>query len=346
MQIGPETQIGMAKRKLTRRQTWRVKKIQQERIDRAQRRDRDYEQRLAGGELGDEREGLIIAHYGVQVDVEDAQGNLFRCHLRANLESLVTGDRVVWREGKPTGVIEARIPRITELTRPNSSGELRPVAANIDQIIIVVAPRPELQRSLIDRYLVAAHATGIKPVLLLNKIDLLQGDRGDKVQNELKVYSSLGYPMIRASTVSDSGLEEVYQAVRDRVSVFVGQSGVGKSSLINRLLPGVEQAVAALSEAADKGVHTTTTARLFHIPAGGDLIDSPGIREFGLWHMDKSAVAAGFLEFEPFLGQCRFRDCRHEQDPGCAILQAVEDGDIVQGRLESYRDIINSLASH
>ena len=131
----------------------------------------------------------------------------------------------------------------------------------------------------------------------------------------------------------------------NRISVFVGQSGVGKSSLVNVLLPGVEQAVAALSEATTKGVHTTTTARLFHFAGGGDLIDSPGIREFALWHMDRENVAQGFIEFRPFLGHCRFRDCRHEQEPGCALLDAVAQGAIAERRLMSYRYIVESLAS-
>ncbi len=345
MQAGTATRVGMAKRKLTRRQAWRVQKVQQERVDRAQRRDEDYAERVENGELGPEQEGLVIAHYGVQVDVEGADGNCHRCHLRANLDTLVTGDRVAWREGAPTGVIEARVERSSELNRPNSAGELRPVAANIDQIIIVIAPRPEPHRQLIDRYLVAAYATGIEPLILLNKTDLLTTEDGREMLQMLEQYAALGYPLIQASTVSESGLDAVYSALRDRISVFVGQSGVGKSSLVNVLLPGVDQVVRELSTAADKGVHTTTTARLFHVPEGGDVIDSPGIREFGLWHMDRQTVEAGFIEFRPYLGHCRFRDCRHEQDPGCALMQAVQEGAIQPERIDSYRNIISSLAS-
>jgi ribosome biogenesis GTPase len=125
--------------------------------------------------------------------------------------------------------------------------------------------------------------------------------------------------------------------------VFVGQSGVGKSSLINVLLPGVDLKVGELSEQTRKGKHTTTTARLFHFPKGGDLIDSPGIREFALWHLEPERLLDGFVEFRPYLGHCRFRDCKHEHEPGCAILEAIESGKISASRMESYQRILQSL---
>jgi ribosome biogenesis GTPase len=135
----------------------------------------------------------------------------------------------------------------------------------------------------------------------------------------------------------------LHAALRERVSVFVGQSGVGKSSLINVLLPEADLRVGALSESTQKGIHTTTTAQLFHLSGGGSLIDSPGIREFGLWHMTREQVERGFREISPLLGSCKFRDCQHQQEPGCAILQAVESGEISEGRMESYRRIVASL---
>jgi ribosome biogenesis GTPase len=334
----------MSKRKLSRQQAWRVEKIQDERARRAAKRDAEAEQALAGGELGPEREGLVTAHYGTQVAVESAPGVSLRCHLRANLDALVTGDRVVWCEGDPTGVVVAQLERNSVLSRPDPYGKLKPVAANIDQILVVIAPLPTPHANLIDRYLVAAETVGIEPVILLNKIDLLAADPAlrQEMDELLAIYPTLGYRIIRTSSL-EGGLEELHAALRERTSVFVGQSGVGKSSLINVLLPDAELRVGALSESRQKGVHTTTTAQLFHLDCGGSLIDSPGIREFGLWHMSREQVEHGFREFRPFLGACKFRDCRHQQEPGCAILGAAESGRISQRRLASYRHIVTTL---
>lgn len=334
----------MSKRKLSRQQAWRIEKIQDERAKRAGKRDARAEEALAVGELGPEQEGLVTAHYGTQVEVESAPGQRQRCHLRANIESLVTGDRVVWCEGDPTGVIVAQLERNSVLSRPDPYGKLKPVAANIDQIILVIAPLPQPHAQLIDRYLVAAETVDIEPVILLNKTDLLE--ENPELQQEmddlLAIYPTLGYRMLRTCSL-EGGLEELHTALGERTSVFVGQSGVGKSSLVNALLPEAEMRIGALSESTQKGIHTTTTAQLFHLTCGGSLIDSPGIREFGLWHMSREQVEQGFREFRPFLGHCKFRDCKHDQEPKCAILDAVERGDIGQRRLESYRYIVASL---
>jgi ribosome biogenesis GTPase len=334
----------MTKRKLSRQQAWRVEKIQDERARRAARRDADAEQALAAGELGPEQQGLVIAHYGTQVAVESAPGQGQRCHLRANLEGLVTGDRVVWCQGDPIGVVVAQLPRDNVLSRPDPYGKLKPVAANIDQILVVIAPFPQPHANLIDRYLVAAETVGIEPVILLNKIDLLTDDPALAAEMGalLAVYPGLGYRILRTSSKA-GGLETLHVALRERTSIFVGQSGVGKSSLVNALLPEAELRVGSLSENTLKGTHTTTTAQLLHLACGGTLIDSPGIREFGLWHMSREEVEQGFREFRPFLGNCKFRDCRHQQEPGCAILEASTSGAISPGRLNSYRHIVNSL---
>jgi ribosome biogenesis GTPase len=234
-------------------------------------------------------------------------------------------------------------PRSSELQRPNNQGELKPVAANIDFIVIVFAVEPRAHANLIDRYLVAAEASGIEPVLLLNKVDLLDTDAGDYLRPLLEQYEALGYRVLKASTTAAHGLDELKQLLKDRISVFVGQSGVGKSSLINALLPGVDLKVGELSEQTRKGRHTTTTARLFHFPDGGDLIDSPGIREFALWHVDPDQVLDGFAELRELRGHCRFRDCRHESEPGCAFRAALDEGRISASRFNSYRQILQSL---
>ena len=181
-------------------------------------------------------------------------------------------------------------------------------------------------------------------MLVLNKTDLLPETGGD-LRTLLARYRAIGYRVVAASTQQEGGLDALHACLTERTSVFVGQSGVGKSSLIDRLLPDMQLRVGALSADSRKGTHTTTTATLYHLPAGGELIDSPGIREFGLGHLEEHQVAQGFIEFQPYLGHCRFRDCRHRQEPGCALRDAVERGDILASRFDSYRHIVDGLTT-
>lgn len=333
----------MSQRKLSRQQRWRIEKVQSERARRAEKRERRDRRQLAEGEYGDEEPGRVVAHFGRHLEVEDSEGLRHRCHLRANLDPLVTGDRVSWRRAADeTGVVEARLERTSTLERPDARGQLKSVAANIDRIMIVFAVEPAPHPFLIDRYLVAAEATDITPALVLNKIDLLDDEHA--LHALAARYRALGYAVIGACTRHAGGLAALESALSDTTAVFVGQSGVGKSSLIDALLPEQTLRVGELSRDSRKGRHTTTTARLYHFRGGGALIDSPGIREFGLGHLDERRIEAGFIEFHPWLGRCRFRDCRHRQEPGCAILAAVERGDIAPERLESFRRIVDDSA--
>jgi ribosome biogenesis GTPase len=344
----------MSKRKLSRQQAFRVQRIQEERIARANRRDSAAAGLLESGELGAEQEGLVVAHYGTQVEVEalagEHRGQVCRCHLRANLETLVTGDRVIWQAPLPAGegaaaaigVITALLPRQSLLVRPDAYGKLKPVAANIDRIVLVIAPFPEPSALLVDRYLVACELTGIRPVILLNKADLITEASAPALDALLGEYAAIGYEVRRVSA-STGQLQDLAALIADRTVVFVGQSGVGKSSLINVLLPSAAQRVSALSDASRLGQHTTTTARLFHLPGGGSLIDSPGIREFGLWHIDEEQLLAGYVEFQDALGTCRFRNCAHREEPGCALKAAVADGRIAAPRFERYARLRDEL---
>lgn len=336
----------MKKKQLNRRQLWRIRKLQDEYTARADRQP-DTVELPSSDQLGPEEKGIVISHFGQQLDIEAAEGEhasqIFRCHQRANVEALVTGDQVIWQKGDPFGVVVALLPRKSLLRRPSPYGDVRPVAANIDHILIVIAPVPEPFSSLIDRYLVAAECIGIRPVIVLNKSDLVDAARGKELDNLLGIYTRIGYEVLKVSCRNGQGMDALKALLKDRTSIFVGQSGVGKSALINALMPGVNTLEGTLSDANDKGRHTTTAARLFHFPDGGDLIDSPGIREFGLWHMEPDDLLRGFIEFHPYLGHCRFRDCQHRQEPGCRLLQALEAGDIDPQRMRSYRQILESL---
>lgn len=331
----------MAKRNLTKKQKFRIQRIQSERVERAGKRDVKVEEALESGELGHEQQGLVIAHYGVTLDVEAASGETFRCNKRASLPPLVTGDRIIWRQAADkTGVIVAQMDRDSVLSRPDIRGTLKPVAANIDQVIIVVAPAPETPVYLIDRYLVAAHASGIEPIILLNKSDLVAD--GHRLNTYLSEYQQLGYRTVLTSATEQKGLDALNDLMRNRTSIFVGQSGVGKSSLINVLLPEVQARTAEISDATGKGRHTTTTAVLYHLNCGGQLIDSPGIREFGLWHVSEGQLFGGYPELSDLPG-CKFRDCRHTHEPGCQVILAVQSGQVMDRRYQSYIAIRDSL---
>ncbi|OUS26780.1 ribosome biogenesis GTPase RsgA [Gammaproteobacteria bacterium 45_16_T64] len=349
----------MAKRKLTRKQNWRIQKVQEEK---AKRLEKKMAKSATDEHLGPELQGLVVSHFGTFVEIEpwnndssstDADTGSeaisldeenVRCHFRANVGSIVTGDRVVWRLGKDGyGVIEAVLSRESLLSRPDPRGKLKPVAANIDFIVLVITPEPTPSSMLIDRYLVAAELQNIDVKILLNKTDLLTEKNKPAIESLLSTYESIGYEVMRSSTVNTEGLALLKTRLDNCISVFVGQSGVGKSSLVNSLLPGVDLKVAELSEGSKLGRHTTTNARLFHFPDGGELIDSPGIREFGLWHLSPDNVIDGYRDFQLHVGMCRFRDCKHDREPGCALQLAVEKGEVSAQRFTNYFAIVDLL---
>jgi ribosome biogenesis GTPase len=182
--------------------------------------------------------------------------------------------------------------------------------------------------------------TGISPVLVINKIDLLTQDPLEKLKNRLKPYEDIPYSVIYASCKESHGLDNLNKHLQDKTSILVGQSGVGKSSLIQKLLPNEELRIGALSESSGLGQHTTTATRLYHFPAGGELIDSPGVRSFRLGHVGRNQLTDGFIEFRPYQGHCKFSDCRHKTEPDCAIREAVETGKISQERYDSYQRLL------
>lgn len=336
----------MSKNKLTKGQQRRVQTNHQRRLG-------PGVHRLAPDDssLGEAQEGFVVSRFGMHADIETLDGELHRCNLRRTLISLVTGDRVVWRSSNDaltgiSGIVEAVHPRTSVLTRPDFYDGVKPIAANMNQIVIVSAILPELSLNIIDRYLVACETIEVEPLIVLNKIDLLDEKARAWVDQTMAIYSDIGYRVIMVSSQTREGMDQLETALTGRISIFAGQSGVGKSSLLNALLPA-DQANITVNNVSDNsglGQHTTTTARMYHFKQGGQVIDSPGVREFGLWHLEAEQVTRGFIEFREYMGSCKFRDCRHDNDPGCAIRAAVESGAISAVRFDNYHQILESMS--
>lgn len=313
----------MSRRKLSQRQRSRI-------ADQRKNLQQEGEQKLA----------TVSANFGRRAQLEvDGEQKPRRCKLRANIDTLVAGDRVTVNDD---GVVTSMLDRRSVILRPDAYGKMRPVAANIDQVLIVIAPEPEPIENLIDRYLIAIALSDMKAVLVLNKCELSTNSERS-LSALLAVYRSIDIPVLEVSAETGENMAALQQQLEDNTSVMVGQSGVGKSSLINTLAPELELKTGELSDYASKGTHTTTTALLCHLPAGGTIIDSPGIREFHLWHIDEHDVIEGFPEYRQYTDTCKFRNCAHQDDDGCALQQAWQDEKLNPERWHSYWRIRQSL---
>ena len=344
------------KRRLTEQQQRRIQKqhkTRQEELD-----------------TSNDLEGLVVQHYGRQLEVQALSmpdehptkpevksgepepfwkpieiGSVWRCHTRTNLEALVTGDRVKWQADPNTGlgIITAIHPRQSLLTRPDRYHKVKPVAANVSLIVIVFASFPEVAPSLIDRYIVACADAQIPALLVLNKADLIQ--ENDPILKLMQEYQALGYEVMQCQSTGDaSAVSALANRLAGETVAFVGQSGVGKSSLINAIVPDAAQKTNIISENSALGQHTPPSPRLLAFGEGSALIDSPGIREFGLRHLNPDKVQHGFPEIENLLGYCQFRNCTHKHEKQCALRQAAQSGEILQRRLDSYLRLSDEIA--
>jgi ribosome biogenesis GTPase len=282
--------------------------------------------------------GQIVRLYAdvatVRVDGQDVQ-----CAIRGKLFSAdppAVGDRVKIEKPKGSYVITEVLPRKSALARRAAGTDTRKqvLIANVDQVMVVFAaanPEPNLAR--LDRFLVVVEVNELEAQIVINKIDLV--DR-QEVEAMFEPYVKAGYPVHYTSARTGEGLEELHDALRGKESVFVGPSGVGKSSLLNVLYPGLNLKVGRVSEAYGKGRHTTVGGVLVKLPDGASVADTAGLREIGLWMTPPEELPQAFPEFEPYLGKCRFNNCAHVAEPGCAVREAVERGEIDAGRYESY----------
>ena len=278
-------------------------------------------------------EGTVIAAHGRHYLVELADGQTLPCFPRGKKSDLACGDRVsVLRSSESQGVIDSAMPRQTLLYRSNEFRQ-KLIAANVTQIIIVVATEPSFSEELVTRCLIAAESQGISALIVLNKCDLT--DRLASAENLLEPLVRLDYRVLHLS--ARCSIEDLRPHLARHTSVLVGQSGMGKSTLVNALMPLANARTREISEALDSGKHTTTHATLYRLNDNSALIDSPGLQEFGLHHLSMHELEHGFPEIRALLGQCRFRNCRHDREPGCAIQEAVEAGQIDPRRFAVFR---------
>jgi ribosome biogenesis GTPase len=291
------------------------------------------------------RLGRVLRVQGLHSIVRDEAGHEFQCATRRLLKSLSTDQRhvvaagdIVWMrpEGDEQGIIERVEPRHGILSR-TSRGRQHVLVANIDQIVIMTsAAEPRLKPNLIDRLLVTAERAEIRPLVCINKVDLVEPA---DLLPLVGVYAQLGYEVLMVSAATGFGVDRLRERLKDQQSCVTGQSGVGKSSLLNAVEPGLNLRVQEVSEESQKGRHTTTTAELIRLSFGGFVVDTPGIRQFQLWDVIPEEVGGFFRELRPYVSKCRFPDCTHTHEADCAVKDAVADGWIDTRRYESYTQI-------
>jgi ribosome biogenesis GTPase len=283
--------------------------------------------------------GRIIAAHGRHYLVELPDGTIRQCYPRGKKSGAAVGDNVkITLQGRDEGALDAILPRKNLLYR---SDDLRSkqFAANVDRLFIVVAVQPTFSDDLAGRALTGAWSASIEPFIVLNKVDLGQGLQ--EAREKLAPIARLGVQVIETSAKDAQAASDLLQSyMTGHVSLLLGQSGMGKSTLLNALVPGTDAATREHSEALDMGKHTTTSTRLYHLPMGGDIIDSPGFQAFGLQHLTGEDIARGFPEFTPYLTHCRFYNCAHLHEPGCGVLEALREGRIDPARHALYKRIV------
>ncbi len=297
-------------------------------------------------------QGLVIKSTGSWYEVITDQGQTINCRIKGKFRTMdikttnpvAVGDRVDI-EPEPdqeTGLITALHPRKNYIIRKsvNLSKQAQIIAANLDQaFLIVTLASPRTSMGFIDRFLVTAEAYDIPAKLIFNKLDLFSTEGLEILSQYQQIYEDAGYPCYSVSAIKETNLDQLKELLKDKVTLVSGHSGVGKSTLINALLPGSKLKTGGISDWSDKGKHTTTFAEMFQLPFGGYLIDTPGIRELGVFDIEKQDLGRLFPEIRKLMSNCRFHNCRHINEPGCAVIEALENGELEPSRYDSYLSI-------
>lgn len=287
--------------------------------------------------------GRVIVNFRRHSVVEREDGSRIDCIVKGRKLKPVAGDYVLWEPTVDGGAITEILPRHGVVERYDSLRARQVLAANVDQAIIVNAVEPTVDWFTLDKYLAAAEANGIDAFVVLNKVDLASDTQRRELEARFALYRRIGYPVVFLSTASGEGKDEFLGRVEGRTNILVGASGVGKSSISRLLLPHEDIRIGEISASRGEGRHTTTATTLYHLPSGGELIDSPGVREYRLWPMPPRDVAPLFREFRDYNGQCRFADCMHRNEPQCAVKSAVSAGEIDERRYASYLALVGIM---
>ncbi|HEY8915267.1 MAG TPA: ribosome small subunit-dependent GTPase A [Chitinophaga sp.] len=303
-------------------------------------------------------QGTVYRSTGSWYQVKTVDGGLYQARMKGvfkmdeditSTNPIAVGDivEVVEEEKEAANAMITEIaPRRNYIVRssPHKRSHKHIVAANLDQAVLVCTIKePRTSRGFIDRFLVTAAAYHIPAILVFNKKDLLKEKDREKFLEMADVYTDIGYPVLLISAAKGEGISEVQEMLKDKVTLMSGHSGVGKSSLINQLLPGMQLRTKEVSGWSGKGLHTTTFAEMFDLPDGGQIIDTPGLREFGIIDIPKTELSHYFLEMQPYITQCQFNNCLHINEPGCAVKAAVEEGEIDTDRYISYATILETI---
>ena len=330
----------MSKKHLTEQQKRQIKAN----LSKTQYKESDFN-------LGSQSDAIVTAHFGQHIEITHNNKD-YTAYLRQNLDPIAVGDDVIYRpilnSDKEEAIIINIKPRINVLERTKFNNITKPIAANLDQIILVTAIIPKPQSILIDQFLINAHLADIPVIIVINKVDLLNQDKKADpklLENIKNIYNNqnLNYKVIETSIHNKDSIDNLYKILFNKRSIFVGQSGVGKSSLLRTILPEYNIITGGLvSKKKNLGAHTTTTAKLYQLPNdNGEVIDAPGIRELGVHHLDKADITKSFPEFRDLIGKCKYKNCSHNKEPDCAFINALKSDLISESRWESYQNFMS-----